>query len=151
MDKDQLKQVGLKITQPRVRVLSLLTSSDKTHWSAEAIYQELKQADDDIGLATVYRVLNQFEAAGLVQRHHFDDQHAIYELDNGQHHDHLVCVRCGQVEEFVDELIEQRQQEIAKELGYKIVGHSLYLYGECESIGVNGCCRKCGKNFKKDA
>lgn len=99
--------------------------------SAEQVYKFLLEADQDVGLATVYRVLTQFEAAGIVTRHHFEGGHSIFELESGEHHDHLVCISCGKVEEFHDETIEQRQRELAKELGFTLTDHSLNLYGKC--------------------
>lgn len=109
----------------------MLESSPDRHLSAEDIYRRLMDSSDDIGLATVYRVLTQFEAAGLVIRHHFEGGHAVFELERGHHHDHLVCVSCGEVVEFSDELIEKRQRERAKELGFRLTEHSLIMHGEC--------------------
>lgn len=129
LDKGELKRAGLKVTMPRMKILEVLNSHQ--HLSAEDIYHHLKEAELDVGLATVYRVLSQFEAAGLIKRHRFEDNYSVYELDDGEHHDHLVCVCCGKVEEFVDEMIEKRQQEIAASRGYQLADHSLYLYGEC--------------------
>jgi Fur family ferric uptake transcriptional regulator len=126
-----LKTAGLKVTLPRLRVLSVLESDPERHWSAEDVYRTLASAEADIGLATVYRVLTQFEAAGLVIRRRFDDGHAVFELDSGMHHDHIVCVDCGHIEEFVDPTIEERQHEIASSHGFDISDHSLVLYGVC--------------------
>lgn len=133
----ELKNAGLKVTAPRIKILQLLEKhADKRHFSAEDVYKILLREDGDIGLATVYRVLTQFEAAGLVTRHHFEGGNSVFELDTGEHHDHLVCVKCGKVDEFEDELIENRQREIAKQFGYELTDHNFYLYGYC------GACRK---------
>lgn len=130
MERHDLKKAGLKITLPRMKILELLENSDEHHLCAEDIYRLLLDAGEEIGLATVYRVLTQFEAAGLVYRHHFDSGQAVFELNRGKHHDHMVCSRTGRVVEFYDEFIEQRQEQIAKEHGFKIADHSLILYGE---------------------
>src|SRR5947207_2667050 len=127
----ELKKAGLKVTLPRLRILTLLEKSKERHLSAEDIYRILLESGDDIGLATIYRVLTQFEEAGLVIRHHFEGDQSVFELDHGEHHDHLLCVKCGRVEEFVDPIIEKRQQEIAKQAGYSITDHSLNIYGIC--------------------
>lgn len=129
-DKD-LKDAGLKITLPRLKILQILEKSREHHLSAEDIYRQLLDSDEDIGLATVYRVLTQFEEAGLVTRHHFEGDQSVFEIDRGDHHDHLLCVKCGRVEEFVDEMIEKRQEEIAKQAGYTITDHNLNIYGIC--------------------
>jgi Fur family ferric uptake transcriptional regulator len=131
MDNQDIRKAGLKVTLPRVKILELLENSDQRHVSAEDVYKMLLDKGDEIGLATVYRVLTQFEAAGLVTRHNFEGGHAVFELERGTHHDHLVCVVCGKVEEFVDNTIEKRQREIAKEHGFEIVDHSLIIYGHC--------------------
>ena len=131
MDNLNLKKAGLKVTTPRLKILEIMEHTDAHHMSAEDIYRTLLEGGDDIGLATVYRVLTQFEEAGLVIRHHFEGGQSVFELDNGKHHDHLVCIRCGKVEEFVDQEIEKRQREIAKKVGYTITDHSLNIYGEC--------------------
>ena len=110
---------------------SLVFKLPTRHLSAEDIYRMLLDQGEDIGLATVYRVLTQFEAAGLVMRHHFEGGHAVFEMQHGTHHDHIVCLRCGRVDEFVDELIEKRQRQKAEELGYKLTEHSLIMYGQC--------------------
>ncbi|MFZ1385745.1 MAG: ferric iron uptake transcriptional regulator [Thiolinea sp.] len=130
MEGKDIKRAGLKITQPRVKILELLESSADHHLSAEDIYKTLLSNGDDVGLATVYRVLTQFEAAGLVTRHHFESGQAVFELSSEEHHDHMVCVRTGRVVEFYDEVIEQRQKDIALEHGFEITGHSLILYGQ---------------------
>lgn len=131
MDNANLKKAGLKVTTPRVKILEIMENANDHHLSAEDIYRSLLGSDDEIGLATVYRVLTQFEEAGLVIKHHFEGGQSVFELDHGKHHDHLVCVKCGRVEEFVDEVIEKRQQEIAKKAGYVVTDHSLNLYGTC--------------------
>lgn len=136
MDNSDLKKAGLKITIPRMKILQILESARSHHLSAEDVYRILRESEEDIGLATVYRVLTQFEEAGLVVRHNFEEGHSVFELDHGTHHDHLVCVKCGRVEEFVDSVIEGRQEEVAKEAGYTITDHSLNIYGIC------GACQK---------
>ena len=130
--ESNLRDAGLKVTMPRVKILELLEKHPDRHMSAEDIYRQMMGADDDIGLATVYRVLTQFEAAGLVKRHHFEGGHAVFELERGHHHDHLVCLTCGHVEEFEDEAIEKRQRDRAKALGFDLAEHSLILYGRCQ-------------------
>jgi Fur family ferric uptake transcriptional regulator len=114
-----------------MKILELLERSKQRHMSAEDLYKALLESGEDIGLATVYRVLTQFETAGLVTRHHFEGGHSMFELNQGDHHDHIVCVRCGRVDEFVDEVIESRQQHIADGAGYEMTDHSLYIYGIC--------------------
>lgn len=126
-----LKKAGLKVTLPRLKILQILEHAAEHHLSAEDIYKLSLESGEDIGLATVYRVLTQFEQAGLVVRHHFEGGYSVYELDSGSHHDHLICVKCGKVEEFVDSVIEKRQEEIAKNAGYNITDHSLNIYGIC--------------------
>lgn len=133
MDSKALKKLGLKITLPRIKILKILEERESHHLSAEDVYRILKEANDDVGLATVYRVLTQFESAGLVTRHNFEGGFSVFELNQGEHHDHLVCVKCGHVEEFVDELIEQRQREIAENAGYQMTDHSLNIYGICKN------------------
>ena len=130
VDNQELRDAGLKVTLPRVRILEILEATGKTtqHLSAEDVYQKLRDAGEDVGLATVYRVLTQFESAGLVNRHNFETGHSVFELDTGDHHDHMVCVSSGAVIEFNDPVIERRQQEIARDHGYEIVDHSLVLY-----------------------
>lgn len=128
MERGNLRKVGLKVTQPRMRILDLLEDKDSKHMTADDIYRALLDADDDIGLATVYRVLNQFEAAGLVVKHNFEGGQAFYELDSGKHHDHMVCVETGKVIEFVSDDIERIQEEIADQHGYEIEDHSLVMY-----------------------
>jgi Fur family ferric uptake transcriptional regulator len=133
MDNQDIRKAGLKVTLPRVKILELLEGSDQRHVSAEDVYKMLLEKGEEIGLATVYRVLTQFESAGLVTRHNFEGGHAVFELESGHHHDHLVCVVCGKVEEFVDRTIENRQKEIAKKHGFDIVDHSLIIYGHCNN------------------
>jgi Fur family ferric uptake transcriptional regulator len=127
-----LRKAGLKVTLPRLKILEILEHSTTRHMSAEEIYKKLLDSSEDIGLATVYRVLTQFEGAGLVSRHHFEDGMAVFEINHGTHHDHIVCMDCGAVEEFVDPEIETRQNVIAKRLGYLIEEHSMVLYGRCQ-------------------
>lgn len=129
MESVDLRKAGLKVTLPRMKILDLLESTGGKHLKAEDIYKMLLDAGEDIALATVYRVLTQFEAAGLVTRHHFEGGHAVFELDDGDHHDHLVDIKTGQVVEFYDEVIEKRQKEIAKEFGFTISEHTMVLYG----------------------
>ena len=133
MENQDLKRAGLKVTLPRMKILEVLESSDKRHLSAEDIYRILLDADEEIGLATIYRVLTQFEGAGLVLRHHFETGQAVFELERGKHHDHLICVKCGKIVEFVDESIEAKQKEIAKKNGFRISDHSLIIYGICDN------------------
>jgi len=127
-DNIELKKVGLKVTLPRLKVLGLLEQAEDHHMSAEDVYKALLETGDDVGLATVYRVLTQFEAAGLVLRHNFEDGHAVFELAKDEHHDHMVDTLSGKVIEFCDPIIEMRQHEIAKEHGYELVDHNLTLY-----------------------
>jgi Fur family transcriptional regulator, ferric uptake regulator len=131
MESNDLKKAGLKVTLPRVKILELLENSDVRHHTAEDIYKALLELGEEVGLATVYRVLTQFESAGLVTRHHFETGQAVFELNQGSHHDHLVCVKCGCVDEFYDETIERQQMKIAKEKGYVITDHNLIIYGTC--------------------
>ena len=126
--RKELRRAGLKITLPRLKILEILEGAKLRHLSAEDIYKELLQSGEDIGLATVYRVLTQFEAAGLVTRHNFEGGHSVFELDDGDHHDHMVCVETGDVIEFVSEEIEKLQKRIASDHGYTIEDHSLVLY-----------------------
>ncbi|MBT5388659.1 MAG: ferric iron uptake transcriptional regulator [Porticoccaceae bacterium] len=127
-EDQELKKAGLKVTLPRVKILQILESCSDRHMTAEDIYQNLRDADEDVGIATVYRVLTQFEGAGLIERHNFDNGPAVYELDRGEHHDHMVCTESGKVIEFHDEEIEKIQERIASQQGYDLVGHSLVLY-----------------------
>ena len=131
MESQDLRKVGLKVTLPRLKVLEILESAEQRHMSAEDVYKCLLEMNEEIGLATVYRVLTQFEGAGLVSRLSIDGGHAVFELEDGSHHDHLLCVRCHRIEEFVDEVIEQRQRAIAEKKGFEMTDHSLYIYGVC--------------------
>ena len=126
-----LKEIGLKATLPRRKILELFEASKVRHLSAEDVYKALIAEDIDIGLATVYRVLTQFEHAGLLSRQHFETGKAVFELNEGQHHDHLLCLQCGRVEEFYDSEIESRQNEVARQKGFELHGHSLALYADC--------------------
>jgi len=130
-ENQELRKVGLKVTLPRVKILQILENSANKHMSAEDVYKALIESDQDVGLATVYRVLTQFEAAGLVMRHHFEGGHSVFELTSADHHDHMVCNQCGKVEEFFDSIIENQQDKIAEKYGFKITDHSMYLYGLC--------------------
>ena len=130
-DQKDLKNAGLKATLPRLKVLSLFENSKERHLSAEDIYKVMINSGEDVGLATVYRVLTQFEQAGLLIRHHFESGKAVFELNGGGHHDHIVCVKCGRVEEFYDAEIEKRQESAAESLGFKMQDHSLTIYGIC--------------------
>ena len=135
MQSEELKKAGLKVTLPRLRILSILEENAERHMSAEDIYRSLLEAGDEIGLATVYRVLAQFQIASLVEKHHFEDGRAVFEISSGEHHDHIVCVRCGKIVEFIDEMIEQRQQEVAAQHNFSITAHSMVVYGLC----IGGC------------
>lgn len=138
MESRDLRNAGLKVTTPRIKILDLLERAEPRHLTAEAIYRQLLEAGDEIGLATVYRVLTQFEAAGLVNRHHFEGGQAVFELERGPHHDHIVCIHCGRVEEFYDKVIEDRQKAIAEGLGFRLRDHALTLYGECNRRDCQG-------------
>jgi len=132
VESQELRNAGLKVTLPRMKILEILEKQqDDRHMSAEKVYKILLSEGEEIGLATVYRVLTQFEAAGLVNRHHFEGGNSIFEINKGSHHDHVVCMKCGRVDEFTDEVIEKRQDEIARRMGYQLTDHSLYLYGFC--------------------
>ncbi|MDD2661146.1 MAG: ferric iron uptake transcriptional regulator [Methylococcales bacterium] len=132
METYDLRNAGLKVTLPRMKILQILENQvNEHHLTAEKVYKILLSEDEEIGLATVYRVLTQFEAAGLVTRHHFEGGNSVFELAKGDHHDHILCMKCGRVDEFTDEIIEARQQEIAGKLGYELTDHGLYLYGYC--------------------
>lgn len=135
-ENTELRKVGLKVTLPRVKILSILENADThEHLSAEDVYKKLLESGDDVGLATVYRVLTQFEAAGLVLRHNFEGGHAVFEMAGEEHHDHMVCTQSGEVVEFFDEIIEERQRKIAEEHGFDLVDHSLILYVKPKSRG----------------
>ena len=133
MDNNDIRQAGLKVTLPRLKILEILERNQQRHLSAEDVYKILLKNDEEIGLATVYRVLTQFEAAGLVQRQNFEGSTSVFELDRGTHHDHVGCVECGHVEEFVDETIEKSQKKIAQKLGFDLTEHSMVLYGRCQN------------------
>lgn len=133
MDSQFLKKVGLKVTMPRLKILEILESAGTArHMSAEDVYKALLEHGEDVGLATVYRVLTQFEQAGILTRHHFEGGQSVFEMDEGRHHDHILCTRCGRVDEFVDPTIEERQKAIADRFGYTMTDHSLYIYGVCK-------------------
>ena len=136
MDNSDLKKAGLKVTLPRMKILQILEKEKEHHLSAEEMHRMLSESGEDIGLATIYRVLTQFEEAGLVIRHNFAEGHSVFELDLGEHHDHLVCVKCGSVKEFVDPMIEERQRFVAQQAGFTITDHQLNIYGIC------GKCKK---------
>lgn len=138
-ESDELRRAGLKVTAPRLKILRILAGRDREHLAAEEVYQRLHTQGEDIGLATVYRVLTQFAEVGIVIRHHFDGDRAVFELNSGIQHDHLVCVDCGRVEEFKDRVIQQRQADVAAVAGYELMSHSLILYG---------CCPDCAKTPK---
>ncbi|HMM51666.1 MAG: ferric iron uptake transcriptional regulator [Lautropia sp.] len=127
----ELKSMGLKATLPRLKILEIFQNGKQRHMSAEDVYRELLAENQEIGLATVYRVLTQFEQAGILKRSNFESGKAVFELEEGHHHDHLVCLQCGRVEEFYDAEIEKRQQAIAKERGFQLQDHALSLYGNC--------------------
>jgi Fur family ferric uptake transcriptional regulator len=135
LKNNDLRKLGLKVTAPRIKILKILEDRRVDHLKAEDVYKSLLESGDDIGLATVYRVLTQFEAAGLVKRHNFEGGGAVFELDDGAHHDHIVCQECGHVEEFLDPMIESRQEAIAREHGFEILSHSMILYGRCIKDG----------------
>ena len=137
MDGIDLKQAGLKTTLPRLRVLSILENSKVRHLSAEDVYKELLEDEGSIGLATVYRVLTQFEDAGLVIRHNFEGERSVFELNDEDHHDHMVCVKCGSVTEFLDKRIEAQQDKVAEDHGFTIQDHSLTLYGLCQRCSLS--------------
>jgi Fur family ferric uptake transcriptional regulator len=130
-NSQNLKNIGLKATYPRLKILDLFQTADQRHLTAEDVYRLLMVEGMDIGLATVYRVLTQFEHAGLLERHYFESGKAVFELNEGRHHDHLVCLQCGRVEEFYDAAIEQRQNAVAADRGFAVKEHALYLYADC--------------------
>lgn len=132
LETHDIRNAGLKVTTPRVKILQILEKQTaERHLTAEKVYKILLSEDEDIGLATVYRVLTQFEAAGLVTRHHFEGGNSVFELARGDHHDHIMCIKCGKVDEFTDDIIESRQKQIAQSLDYELTDHALYLYGFC--------------------
>ncbi|MDJ0958065.1 MAG: ferric iron uptake transcriptional regulator [Arenicellales bacterium] len=136
----ELKKAGLKSTVPRLKILSILESATVRHMAAEDVYKRLLEMNEDIGLATVYRVLTQFEAAGLVIRHSFEGGRSVFELNDEGHHDHMLCLECGEVFEFYDKTIEERQRRVAKDIGFMLEDHTLYMYGVCEGIKKTGKC-----------
>ncbi|MFZ0488041.1 MAG: ferric iron uptake transcriptional regulator [Arenicellales bacterium] len=137
---NELKKAGLKTTVPRLRILGILEQAKVRHMTAEDVYKELLDAGEDIGLATVYRVLTQFENAGLVIRHNFEGGRSVFELDDEGHHDHMVCMECGRVFEFYDKTIEDRQRKVAENAGFILEDHSLHMYGVCQGMKKNGKC-----------
>jgi Fur family ferric uptake transcriptional regulator len=141
-----LKTIGLKATLPRLKILEIFQKTETRHLSAEDVYRQLLTEHMDIGLATVYRVLTQFEQAGLLARNHFDNGKAVFELNEGTHHDHLVCLVCGRVEEFYDAEIEKRQHSIAKSRGFSLQEHALSLYGVCTKPNCDGRVRAASEN-----
>lgn len=138
MNKNELRKAGLKVTTPRIKILQLLEKAKPHHMNAESIHQQLKDHGDDVGLATVYRVLTQFETAGLIRRHNFEGGFSVFEIEQGLHHDHIVCERCGMVKEFCDPVIEERQALLAEKSGFAITEHHHTIYGVCEKCrGAN--------------
>jgi Fur family ferric uptake transcriptional regulator len=141
-DITDLKKAGLKATLPRLKILSILEAAQVRHMTAEDVYKSLLEAGEEVGLATVYRVLTQFETAGLVIRHNFEGGRSVFEMNQGHHHDHMVCVECGKVFEFYDSAIEERQRLVAGKAGFVMDEHSLYIYGMCQGMKKNGVCSK---------
>ncbi len=133
MYESMLRKVGLKITAQRLKILALLHQASQRHWAVEALHQTLQEQDEEVGLATVYRVLTQFEMCGLVKRHFFENDVSVFELTTEEHHDHLVCVECGRVVEFLDNVIEQHQENIAKRFNFKMLDHRLVIHGICQA------------------
>ena len=131
LESKDIRKVGLKVTLPRLKILEMLEAGDTRHMSAEDLYRALLDSGEEIGPATVYRVLTQFESAGLVNRLNFESGHSVFEINQGAHHDHMLCVKCGRVDEFMDDAIEARQASIAQRMGYEMTDHSLYIYGIC--------------------
>lgn len=146
MTSENLKKAGLKTTLPRLKILAVLEKDDVRHLTAEDVYKHLLDDGEEIGLATVYRVLTQFETAGLVIRHNFEGARSVFELNDEGHHDHLVCVECGEVFEFYDKTIEERQRAVARDAGFVLDDHALYMYGVCEGMRKRG---KCSINRKR--
>ena len=142
-DHINLKESGLKATLPRIKVLDIFERSKDKHMSAEDVYKQILESSEDVGLATIYRVLTQFEQAGILIRHHFESGKAVFELNEKTHHDHIVCLQCGYVEEFFNNEIERLQEEVAEELGFKIIDHSLYISADCTKKPCS--CRLGGK------
>ena len=141
-DSTDLKKAGLKATLPRLKILNILESAKVRHMTAEDVYKQMLAGGEEVGLATVYLVLTQFEQAGLVIRHNFEGARAVFELNQGHHHDHMVCVECGKVFEFHDPTIEERQRKVAEKAGFMMDEHSLYIYGACQGMRKNGKCSK---------
>jgi Fur family ferric uptake transcriptional regulator len=141
-DSTDLKKAGLKATLPRLKILGILEEAAVRHMTAEDVYKALLTMGEEVGLATVYRVLTQFEAAGLVIRHNFEGGRSVFEINQGGHHDHMVCVECGKVFEFYDPTIEERQRKIAEKNGFIVDSHSLYMYGTCLGMRKTGKCSK---------
>jgi len=142
-DHIDLKESGLKATLPRIKVLDIFERSKDKHMSAEDVYKRILESSEDVGLATIYRVLTQFEQAGILVRHHFESGKAVFELNEKTHHDHIVCLQCGYVEEFFNNEIERLQEQVAEELGFKIIDHSLYISADCSKKPCS--CRLGGK------
>jgi len=138
LESKDIRKVGLKVTLPRLKILEMLESGDSRHMSAEDLYKALLESGEEIGLATVYRVLTQFESAGLVNRLNFESGHSVFEINQGKHHDHMLCIKCGRVDEFIDDAIEARQAAIAERMGYDMTDHSLYIYGVCPDCRAEG-------------
>ena len=136
MQDQALRNLGFKVTTPRLRILKILEDKSTRHFSADHIYKQLADPGEEIGLATIYRVLAQFTAAGLVKQHHFEGDHSVFELNEGEHHDHMVCVKCNAVSEFLDTKIEERQKEIARTKDFHIIDHTLTLYGLCQHCSI---------------
>jgi Fur family ferric uptake transcriptional regulator len=132
LESKDLRKVGLKVTLPRVKILEILEQRREEHLSAEDVYRALMDSGEDIGLATVYRVLTQFQGAGIVVRHNFEGNQAVFELDDGEHHDHMVCNKCGAIQEFRDDVIERQQREVAAKYGFELTEHTLILHGLCQ-------------------
>lgn len=141
-DSADLKKAGLKATLPRLKILNILEAASVRHMTAEDVYKTLLGMGEEVGLATVYRVLTQFEAAGLVIRHNFEGGRSVFEINQGGHHDHMVCVECGSVFEFYDPAIEERQRKVAEKAGFSVDSHSLYMYGLCLGMKKDGKCSK---------
>lgn len=141
-DSVDLKKAGLKATLPRLKILRILEEAAEHHLTAEDVYKQLLAAGEEVGLATVYRVLTQFEAAGMVLRHNFEGGRSVFEINHGSHHDHMVCLECGHVFEFVDDAIEERQKRVAQKAGFIVDAHQLYMYGVCDGMRKHGKCSK---------
>lgn len=142
ISNQDLRKAGLKVTLPRIKILELLENSKQHHMSAEDIYKTLLEQGEDVGLATVYRVLTQFEAAGIIQRHNFENNHSVFEIMQEDHHDHLVCNHCNKVLEFINDVIETEQHKVAEQFGFTLTGHSLNLYGFCDAPECQEASRK---------